>query len=161
MPVEFSAEPDSRTSVLSFPLGVYSFLKWSKTGRRLILVWLPFSISTHQNDLKPIGSVPAYRPQCTLAAHPIYQTLLFDFLRVWLQDYGKERWATAWTWMKPDCNWDDNPWVKSTFSFILQWINMKHWRFPEMWQHFRQPQLGCSVALNGTQNLMMKKSKMP
>ena len=26
-PVEFSAEPDTRTNVLSFPLGVYSFLK--------------------------------------------------------------------------------------------------------------------------------------
>ena len=26
-PVEFSAEPDTSTSVLSFPFGVYSFLK--------------------------------------------------------------------------------------------------------------------------------------
>ena len=29
-PIEFSAEPDMRTDVLSFPLGVYSFLKRSK-----------------------------------------------------------------------------------------------------------------------------------
>ena len=26
-------------------------------------------------------------PQCTLPPCPVYQTLLFDFLRVWLQDY--------------------------------------------------------------------------
>ena len=30
-PVEFSAEPDTSTSVLSFPLGAYNFLKQSKT----------------------------------------------------------------------------------------------------------------------------------
>jgi len=33
-PVEFSAEPDTNTSILSFPLGVYSFLKRSKTRKR-------------------------------------------------------------------------------------------------------------------------------
>ena len=27
-PVEFSAEPDTRTSVLSSPLGVHSIIKW-------------------------------------------------------------------------------------------------------------------------------------
>ena len=32
-PVEFSAEPDTSTSVLSFLLGVYSFLKRSKTQK--------------------------------------------------------------------------------------------------------------------------------
>ena len=32
--VEFSAEPDTRTNVLSFLLGVYSFLKRSKTRKR-------------------------------------------------------------------------------------------------------------------------------
>ena len=31
---EFPAEPDTRTSILSFPLGVYSFLNQSKTRRR-------------------------------------------------------------------------------------------------------------------------------
>ena len=30
-PVKFPAEPDTRVSLLSFPLGVYSFLKRSKT----------------------------------------------------------------------------------------------------------------------------------
>ena len=33
-PVEFSAEPDTSTSVLSFPLGAYNFLKQSKTRKR-------------------------------------------------------------------------------------------------------------------------------
>ena len=48
------------------------------------------------NDLRPpnplqlctsmIGSAPAYRVRCALPPHPIYQTLLFNFLRIWFRD---------------------------------------------------------------------------
>ena len=57
-PVEFSAEPDPSTSVLSFPLDVYSFLnkaKWENGSR----VAIP--INAHQNaNQKPIESAPVY-----------------------------------------------------------------------------------------------------
>ena len=70
--MEFSAEPDTRTNVPSFPLGVYSFLKQSKT----VLMWLAIPINAHQNaNQKPIGSAPAYQVQYTLPPQPIYQTL--------------------------------------------------------------------------------------
>ena len=85
-PIEFSAEPDMRTDVLSFPLGVYSFLKRSKHegGSRAISI----SNKRHQNaNQQPIGSAPAYQAQCTLPPCPIYQTLLFNFSRVWFQEY--------------------------------------------------------------------------
>ena len=36
-----------------------------------------------------IGSAPAYRAQCTLPPHPIYQTHVFDFSRVWFQASSK------------------------------------------------------------------------
>ena len=49
---------------------------------------LAFPINAHQNvNQKSIGSAPSYRAQCTLSPQPIYQTLLFDFSRVWFQDY--------------------------------------------------------------------------
>ena len=49
---------------------------------------LAFLINAHQNvNQKPIGSAPAYQAQCTLPTQPIYQTLLFDFSRVWFRDY--------------------------------------------------------------------------
>ena len=58
-----------------------------KQNAKTALVWLAFLINTHQNaNQKPIGSTPTYRAQCTLPPQPIYQTLLFDFSRVWFQD---------------------------------------------------------------------------
>ena len=30
----------------------------------------------------------------------------------------KRRWTTTWTWMNPDCNWDDLFRVKSTSNFL-------------------------------------------
>ena len=52
-------------------------------------VQLSFLINAHQNaNQKPIGSAPAYRAQCTLPPQPVYQTFLFDFSRVWFQDYS-------------------------------------------------------------------------
>ena len=84
-PVKFSIEPDTRTNVLSFPLGVYSFLKEEKRedGSRPVA----FPINARQNaNQKPIGSASAYLVQCTLPPQPIYQTLLFDFSRVWFLD---------------------------------------------------------------------------
>ena len=69
-PVEFFAEPDTRTSVLSFPLSVYSFLKRSKKTK-MVLVRLAHPINAHHNvNQKPIGSAPAYWVQCTLPPHP-------------------------------------------------------------------------------------------
>ena len=66
-PVEFSAEPDTCTSVLSFPFGVHSFLKRAK----MVLVWLAFPIDGPQSATqKPIESAPAYPTQCTLPPHP-------------------------------------------------------------------------------------------
>ena len=54
----------------------------------MVLVRLLFPLNTHQNaNQKPIGSAPAYWAQCTLPPDPIYQTLLFDFSRVWSWDY--------------------------------------------------------------------------
>ena len=79
-PAEFSAEPDTSTSVLSLPLGVCK----TKQNAKRVLVQLAIPINVHQNaNHKPIRSAPVYRAQCTLSSHPIYQTLLFDFLRVW------------------------------------------------------------------------------
>ena len=61
-PVEFSAESDMSPSVLSFLLGVYSFLNVTT-----VLVLLPFPVDTHQNaNQKPIGSAPANRTQYTV-----------------------------------------------------------------------------------------------
>ena len=42
---------------------------------------------------------------------------------------GKRRWATAWIWMNPDCNWDDLFWVKSTSNFLQCMLNI--------WTHFK------------------------
>ena len=36
-----------------------------------------------------IGSVPAYQAQCTLPPHPIYQTHVFNFSRVWFRASSK------------------------------------------------------------------------
>ena len=59
-----------------------------KQNGKTATMWLGFSINAHQNaDQNPIGSAPAYQVQCTLPPQPIYQTLLSDFLRVWLRDY--------------------------------------------------------------------------
>ena len=76
-----SAEPDTHTSLLSFPFGVYSFLRQSKhkDGSRAVSI----SDETHQNaNQKLIRSAPAYRAQCTLPPHLIYQTLLFNFIEI-------------------------------------------------------------------------------
>ena len=65
-------------------------LQLSKTKQNVktVLMRLAFPINAHQNaNQKPIGSAPTYWMQCTLAPQLIYQTLLFDFLRVWFQDY--------------------------------------------------------------------------
>ena len=71
---------------LSFPLGHLQLSK-TKQNMKTVLVWLAFPININQ---KPIGSAPALRAQCTLSPQPIYQTLLFDFSRVWFQTrYGK------------------------------------------------------------------------
>ena len=64
-----------------------------KQKAKKALVRLAFVTNKHQNaNEKPIGSVPAYRVQCTLPPQPIYQTLLFDFLRIWLRNY----WGSGW-----------------------------------------------------------------
>ena len=77
-----SAEPETRRSVPIFPALVFTAFKNMKTA----LPRLAFPINTHQNaNQNPIESAPAYRVQCT---QPIYQTLLFDFLRVWLRDHA-------------------------------------------------------------------------
>ena len=72
-------------------------LQLSKTqNAKTVLVRLAIPINTHQNaNQKPNGSVPAYRAQCTRPSHPIYQTLLFDFLRVWFRDYSRHLNNTA------------------------------------------------------------------
>ena len=62
-PVEFSAEPDTSTNVLSFQ---------NEAKAKTVLVRLAI-------PQKPIGSAPVYHAQCTLL---IYQTLIFDFLKV-------------------------------------------------------------------------------
>ena len=55
-----------------------------KQNAKTVFAQLAFQINAHQNaDQKPIGSVPAYWAQCTLSPQPIYQTLLFDFSRVY------------------------------------------------------------------------------
>ena len=49
--------------------------------------------------------------------------------------HGKRRWAIAWTWVNPDCNWDDISWVKSTSNFLIQYkdctrllpVSLKNW----------------------------------
>ena len=52
-------------------------LSKTKQNAKTILVRLTFPINTHQDvNQRPIGSAPAYRAQCTLPPHPIYQTLL-------------------------------------------------------------------------------------
>ena len=84
--VEFSAEPDTSTNVLSFSLAVQ--LSKTKQNVKTVLVRLPFPINAHQNaNQKPIGSAPSYQAQCTLPLRPMCQTLLFDFSRVWFRDY--------------------------------------------------------------------------
>ena len=58
-----------------------------KQNEKTALVWLAFPINAHQNAIqKPIGSASAYRAQCTLPPQPIYQTLFFNFSRVWFRD---------------------------------------------------------------------------
>ena len=69
--VEFYAEPDTRTSVLSFPLDVYK----TKQNVKMVLVRLAFPINTYQNaNQNAIRSVPGYQAQCTctLPPDPIY-----------------------------------------------------------------------------------------
>ena len=62
-------------------------LSKTKQNEKMTLVHLAFPINAHQNAIqKPIGSAPAHRAQCTLQPQPIYQTLLFNFLRVWFRD---------------------------------------------------------------------------
>ena len=62
-------------------------LSKTKQNTKTVLMWLAFPINTNQ---KPIGSAPALRAQCTLSPQPIYQTLLFNFSRVWFHTrYGK------------------------------------------------------------------------
>ena len=67
-----SAEPDPSTTVLSFPLDVYSFLNEAKceNGSRVV------SNSNKCTSEKPIESVPVYWAQCTLPSHPIYEGLV-------------------------------------------------------------------------------------
>ena len=67
-PVEFSAEPDPSTTVLSFPFDVYSFLNKAKheNGSRVV------SNSNKHTSEKPIKSAPVYWAQFTLPPHPIY-----------------------------------------------------------------------------------------
>ena len=62
-PIEFSAEPDTSTNVLSFQ---------NEAKAKTVLVRLAI-------PQKRIGSAPVYQVQCTLL---IYQTLFFDFLKV-------------------------------------------------------------------------------
>ena len=66
-------------------------LQLSKTKQNVktALVWLAFRINAHQNaNQKPIGTVPAYRAQCTLPPQPIWFTRpSFWFLRVWFCTY--------------------------------------------------------------------------
>ena len=84
--VEFFAEPDACTNVLPFPLACLQLSKM-KQNTKTVLVWLAFPINTNQ---KPIRSAPAFRAQCAFPPQPIYQTLLFDFSRVWFRTrYGK------------------------------------------------------------------------
>ena len=60
-------------------------LSKTKQNTKTALVWLAFLINAHQNtNQNPIGSAPAYRAQCTLPPQPIYQTLLFNFSKVWI-----------------------------------------------------------------------------
>ena len=36
---------------------------------------------------------------------------------------GKMKWATVWTWMNPNCNWDDISWFKPTYIFsTVRWL---------------------------------------
>ena len=85
-PVEFSAEPDTRTNFLSSSAWCLQLSKMKQNAKTAI-VRLGFPINAHLNaNQKPIGSAPSYRTQCTLPPQPIYQTLLFDFSRVWFRD---------------------------------------------------------------------------
>ena len=62
-------------------------LSKTKENEKMALVRLVFPINAHQNAIeKPIRSPPAYRAQCTLPPQPIYQTLFFNFSRVWFRD---------------------------------------------------------------------------
>ena len=77
-----------KCSTSIFPTwGLHSLqLSKMKQNEKTALVHLAFPINAHQNAIqKPIGSVPAYRAQCTLPPQLIYQTLLFNFLRVWFR----------------------------------------------------------------------------
>ena len=82
---ELSAEPDTHKSVLIFPAWCLQISETELNAKTLVR--LAFLINAHQNaNQKPIGSAPACRVQCTLPPQLIYQTLLFDFSRVWFQD---------------------------------------------------------------------------
>ena len=86
-PMEFSAEPDILLDQHSIFSAWCLQLSKMKHNGKTVLVQLAVPINTNQNaNQKPIGSAPAYWAQCTLPPQPIYQTLLFDFLRVWFQD---------------------------------------------------------------------------
>ena len=37
---------------------------------------------------------------------------------------GKRRWNTTWTWMNPQCNWDDILGVESTSNFKWGWLGV-------------------------------------
>ena len=47
-----------------------------------------------QKALLAINKIPNI-PQCALPPCPIYQTLLFDFSRVWIRNYAKIRVSVA------------------------------------------------------------------
>ena len=65
-------------------------LSKTKQNTKTVLVQLAFPINAHQKaNQKPIGSALANWVQCTLPPHPIYQTHVFDFSRVWFRDYSR------------------------------------------------------------------------
>ena len=81
-----------RTNVLSFSLGVYSFL----TKQNVKTVSCGYISISHQNvNQKSIGSALVHQAQCTLP-------LLFDFVRVWFRDYLLHGSLLTWYWsVKP------------------------------------------------------------
>ena len=56
----------------------------------------------------------------------------------------KRRWTTTWTWMNPDCNWDDLFRVKSTSNFL----QCRILSFPELHQFLEVNLLYCIIIFS-------------
>ena len=113
-----------------FPAWRLHSLQLSKTkqNEKTALVRLAFPITAHQNAIqKPIESAPAYLAQCTLPPQPIYQTLLFNFLRVRFRDQQSVSIHLTGNVLKldaPKC-------LLRLFSFIFFWGRPKIRAIPE------------------------------